>query len=77
MQSWRGCWDGRISQKPTPMDLDDFRRRLLLLIGHMPEWRPRIDEMAAASPQWNQIAYAWSAIEAAYDVDRRPKRDPA
>jgi len=43
----------------------------------MPEWRPRINEMAAAPPQWNQIAYAWSAIEAAYDVDRRPKRDPA
>lgn len=75
MQSWRGCGDGRISQKPTK-DLDDLRR-CLLLIGHMPEWRPRIDEMAAASPQWNQIAHAWSDIEAAYDAEAPNYDNPA
>ena len=47
---------------PHPLDMDDFRRCALLL-RHVPEWRGRLGEMAALSPQWSGLAAAWEAIE--------------
>jgi DNA-directed RNA polymerase subunit RPC12/RpoP len=47
-----------------PRDLDDMRRCILLL-GHMPEWRGRLSEMARASATWARLVASWDAIEAA------------
>lgn len=48
-----------------PYDPDDFSRcdHLLRLI---PEWRPRILEMAKYGPVWARLAEAWDELEAMY-----------
>ena len=51
-----------------PHDPDDFGRcyRLLALI---PEWRPRIGEMAQYNRQWAALVARWSDIEAMYVLE--------
>lgn len=51
-----------------PYDGADFGRcyRLLEL---MPEWKPRLAEVAARFPAWAPIVREWSRIEAAYLAD--------
>jgi hypothetical protein len=51
-----------------PHDPDDFGRcyRLLQLI---PEWRPRIGEMAAEGPVWAALASAWDELTALYEQE--------
>lgn len=56
----------------APRDLDDVRRCVLLL-GHLPEWRPRMAEMAR-HPQWAAIAPRWDLIERTY-LEESPNLD--
>lgn len=52
--------------RPTiPHDLDDFGRCYRLLEA-LPEWHPRLAEMAAKYPEWTPIIDAWPAWEARY-----------
>lgn len=44
-----------------PHDPDDLRRCLLLL-EHVPEWKPRMHEIASASPAWARIAPKWEEL---------------
>jgi hypothetical protein len=49
-----------------PSDPDDFGRcyRLLALI---PEWRPRLPEVAAKYPVWSALVREWDALTALYE----------
>jgi hypothetical protein len=51
-----------------PYDGADFGRchRLLELV---PEWKPRLAEVAARFPEWGPLVREWSKIEAAYLAD--------
>jgi hypothetical protein len=53
-------WDDRV-----PLDPDDFGRcyRLLSLI---PEWRPRLSDMAEAKPEWRPLVREWSKLTRQY-----------
>ncbi|MOA35671.1 hypothetical protein D3C78_1571400 [compost metagenome] len=44
-----------------PHDPDDLNRCLLLL-DLIPEWKPRMSEMAGHSPQWAALASQWEVI---------------
>lgn len=61
----------------VPRDFADFGRCYRLL-NAVPEWRPRIPEMAAVSTQWAQLAARWAELEAHYLADLRAtgQREP-
>lgn len=44
-----------------PLDCDDLNRCILLL-DLIPEWRPRMSEMAACSPEWAALAEVWDGL---------------
>lgn len=52
-----------------PHDSDDFGRcyRLLAII---PEWRPRIGEMANVGREWAALAERWDDLEALYQAQK-------
>lgn len=58
---------GASGRMDAPHDLDDVRRCILLL-GHVPEWRDRMPEMAS-HPEWERIAPRWAELERAYLSD--------
>lgn len=51
-------------EMPAPRDLDDLNRCLLLL-DLIPEWSPRMLEMARY-PEWKSLAGRWGVIAAAF-----------
>lgn len=63
-------WDVMMGQQPErsayPMDGDDLGRCLRLL-ELIPEWKPRMPEMAAVSPYWAALVKDWA------DLDRLAK----
>lgn len=65
---------GTRSLKHFPRDAADFRRCVLLL-HRIPEWRPRMGEMAALGNEWSRLALAWPALEAAFLDDVGPGLD--
>lgn len=50
---------------PYPHDPDDLNRCLLLL-DLIPEWKPRMGEMAQHNPQWAALASNWEPITEAF-----------
>lgn len=46
-----------------PLDPQDFARCLALL-DMIPEWRPRLGEMAKVGPEWAALVEHWDEIEA-------------
>ncbi|HBO7075364.1 TPA: hypothetical protein L6A17_10840 [Pseudomonas aeruginosa] len=44
-----------------PHDPDDLNRCLLLL-DLIPEWKPRMREMAQHSPEWAALASSWEKL---------------
>ena len=58
-----------------PSDPDDFGRcyRLLELI---PEWRPRIAEMAGVSDTWKALSVAWDELETLWRTEGNGTGDP-
>lgn len=57
----------RVSASDYPHDPSDFGRcyRLLALV---PEWRPRIAEMAVYGPHWAALVGVWDDLEAMYET---------
>uniref|UniRef100_A0A6H1ZLZ2 Uncharacterized protein n=1 Tax=viral metagenome TaxID=1070528 RepID=A0A6H1ZLZ2_9ZZZZ len=57
-----------ISDTDVPHDPADFGRcyRLLKLF---PEWRNRLDEVAAALPKWGPMVREWETMECLYEKD--------
>lgn len=47
---------------PPPWDPSDFGR-CMRLVAAIPEWRPRLPEMAKRSPEWAGIVKHWDRIE--------------
>ncbi|MCJ7616533.1 MAG: hypothetical protein MUO43_08360, partial [Desulfobacterales bacterium] len=45
-----------------PHDPSDFNRCVKLL-NAVPEYRTRMDEMRAVSPQWDQLVEHWAELE--------------
>ncbi|MBE3065154.1 MAG: hypothetical protein IMZ54_12320 [Acidobacteria bacterium] len=54
--------------KGYPYDPDDFGRCYRLL-KKIPEWRPRIFEMAPVSRQWEALVSHWAELEALYEEE--------
>src|SRR5579875_546641 len=50
---------------PYPHDPSDLGRCLRLL-ERIPEWRARLGEMTAASPEWAALIGAWDELERLY-----------
>lgn len=48
-----------------PLDPDDFRRCRLLLEA-VPEWRPRMGQMARYGKEWAALAGAWEELDALF-----------
>lgn len=48
-----------------PYDAGDLGRCLRLL-QKIPEWRPRLEEVAEAFPTWQPLVEHWSELEALY-----------
>jgi hypothetical protein len=61
----RAGLDFDLDHAGVPQDPDDFGRcsRLLALI---PEFRPRLAEVAVALPQWSALVEVWDELEALY-----------
>ena len=53
-----------------PLDGGDLGRCIRLL-DRIPEWRPRLEEVAAAQPQWRPLVEHWSELEALYAEEMR------
>lgn len=49
----------------TPRDAGDLGRCIRLL-AYIPEWRPRIAEMASCGPEWAAISGRWQELEDCY-----------
>lgn len=45
----------------VPLDWDDFGR-CYRLIERFPQWRARLDEVAATHPRWKPIVSAWDRL---------------
>ncbi|WP_162815004.1 hypothetical protein [Erythrobacter aureus] len=57
---------GHAGAKPSvPQDPSDLRRCLLLL-EHVPEWKPRMDEMRTVSAQWALLIDRWDDLLKTY-----------
>lgn len=52
---------------PAPYDPDDFRRCYILL-NRVPEWRPRIVEMARYNREWAGLSAVWEELTALYEA---------
>ena len=61
---------GRYAFGNYPHDPDDFGRCYRLLAS-IPEWRPRIGEMAAEGEVWARLAAAWDELSALYEEEAR------
>ena len=60
----------RQSLGPTaPWDIHDWRRCWLLL-RLIPEWRPRLHEVAERHPKWQALVEHWDELEALYLEER-------
>lgn len=57
------CRDGH-----PPSDPSDFGRCYRLL-QHFPEWRPRMNKMVAAYPEWTGLVREWDALTALYEEE--------
>lgn len=57
-----GVPPGRSYYPCDPSDLG----RCLRLLDAVPDWRPRIREMAAQSPEWDALTTRWSELEASF-----------
>jgi hypothetical protein len=57
-----GAREGRFRHPHDPADLG----RCLRLLDRIPEWRARLGEMAAASPQWSALVGVWAELEGLY-----------
>jgi hypothetical protein len=53
---------------PHPHDLADFNRCVLLL-RRIPEWSPRMPEMAIHSPAWRSLAEHWIELAGLYEEE--------
>lgn len=60
-----GAGDGKYSH---PLDPDDLGRCIRLL-SLAPEYRARLEEMKAASPQWAVLIEHWAEIEKLYFLE--------
>lgn len=60
----------------APWDADDFGR-CARLIDLIPEWEPRIREVAAACGAWRPLAARWPELKALYDAGRTSELDEA
>lgn len=58
---WAHMMGATESRKSYPHDPDDLNRCLLLL-DLIPEWAPRMAEMAQHGPQWKGLAERWDEI---------------
>ena len=63
-------------RRDHPYDPDDFGRcyRLLCIV---PEWRPRIGEMAQYGPEWAALAGAWEELSGLYETEVGAGKDAA
>jgi len=57
---------GRWIRGSAPIDPDDLRRCLLRL-DEVPEWKPRIGEMADVSAHWRELVAIWPALVASFE----------
>lgn len=64
----------RAFEYSPPLDPSDFGRcyRLLALV---PEWRPRLGEVAARFPEWRGLVEAWSELTTMYEAAMAAPRD--
>ncbi len=53
---------GQKSDKSFPHDPSDLGRCLRLL-DKVPEWKPRMNEMAVVSPYWSALVENWTELE--------------
>jgi hypothetical protein len=51
----------------TPWDADDFGRCYRLL-KEIPEWRPRLPEVAARYPAWTGLVREWDRLSAMFEL---------
>lgn len=58
-----------------PLDPADFGRCLRLL-AIWPDYRPRLHEMAAVSPQWRVLVNHWDELEALYNEEAPSRKCP-
>lgn len=70
--SSKTLWAVMMGQKPPrpshPLDNGDLGRCTRLL-NAVPEWRPRIKEMAGVSPYWAALVPRWDELEALDKTD--------
>ena len=59
---------GEIHDRSAPSDAGDLGRCLRLL-DTVPEWKPRIGEMAAISPEWEALVQVWDRLAALMDEE--------
>jgi hypothetical protein len=59
----------------VPADLADLRRCLFLL-EHVPEWRPRMHELASVKG-WERLAHGWIALTAQFRAEAPDLRGSA
>lgn len=57
-----------------PMDASDFGRCHRLLEA-VPEWRPRLGEVAKRFPKWKSVVSAWDRLESLYAAGRYDEVD--
>lgn len=65
---WATMAGVRDGPKDHPLDPADLGRCLRLLDA-VPEWHPRIGEMASVSPQWAALVARWGDLRAAMVAD--------
>ena len=73
-QAIYGFMSGKQRSKNFPHDAGDFRRCVLLL-HRVPEWLPRMPEMAELGGEWATLAPRWSELQAAFINDLGPGLD--
>lgn len=69
-----GCAERAWGSVYYPLDPDDFGRCYRLLL-RVPEWRPRIGEMAVYGPEWAGLAAAWDELTNLYEQEIGPGFD--
>lgn len=58
-----------------PHDPQDFGRCYRLL-GHFPEWRERLAEMAEVFPKWGPLVESWPELESLWEAERHKSKAP-
>lgn len=66
---------GDLHRDDHPHDPADLGRCIRLL-DRIPEWKPRIGEMAAVSMQWAALVSVWDELEALYRKEEPTGRAP-